>query len=135
MTDRAQADLVVRVADNPEIDPVLDKVWGVTHAARTTGYAREDDRMILEPLQTFLVYFDAFAWGEWIDLAVINEGANDGSITLFDGVVDFTTPIPVDACLLTRCLKGGKNIPNIYSTDGTTIRIFAWGIPLVPVPF
>jgi hypothetical protein len=136
--DRADINLLVRIADNPEFDSDQDKVLLTALQTRTNGYAREDDRWIIFPGQTCILDFDAFEFWEWVELAAKNEGANLATITLVDAWgVQFTIPLPVGACILSRCLKvwkGGGDEPYLYSADGSIVRVFCWGVPLVVPP-
>lgn len=131
MTDYAQADMFIRLAAVPEMDPVQDKVMFYLQANRAAGYAREDDRIILAPLVAFVPEFDAFQDGTWIDIAIRNEGsANEADVTLSDGIVPaYTLEIEPGQTLLLRHYKGAAAAPVFVSTLGTTLRMFAWGEP------
>lgn len=130
MTDFAQVDMLVRIANVPEMDPVQDKLLAYTKAKRTDGYAREDDRLILEPTIAFVPEFDAFQDETWIDVAFRNEGTNVAIVILSDGVVpSYRQRLEANQSILIRHFKGAAAAPVISSILGTTIRMFAWGIP------
>jgi len=129
--DYVDAQLIIRLSDQPEFEVCQDKVWMISSQSETDGYAREDDRWILAAGQTVVIDFDAFKDCDWLDLVAQNEGANPADITLIDDAgVRFTLPIPVNACLLVRCykewVKPGDE-PTLYSALGTRVRVFAWG--------
>lgn len=130
--DYADVQLLLRIADNPEIDPVLDDVLMTSAQSEADGYAREPDHWIVAAGDTVDIDFDAFADCNWLDLAVQNEGANQADLTLTDDLgVEFTLPIPANDCLLVRAYKvipkPGDAPAYLYSALGTRVHIFAWG--------
>jgi len=130
MTDYATADLLVRIANVPEIDPVFDKILAYLRANRPAGYAREDDLIILEPTITFVPEFDAFAAGSWVDVAFRNEGANPAIVTLSDATVpSYRQLLEPLQTILVRTNKAAWRANSIVSTLGTRVRMFAWGEP------
>jgi hypothetical protein len=135
--DYADVQMSARLADNPEMVVDQDKVWLTSYQTELDGYAREDDRWILEPGDTALLDFDAFQDFEWIEVGVQNEGANPVDVTLVDWWgVRFTIPVPARSCMLLRCFKMWKEPdgPSLHSDLGTKVRVFAWGIPYSPPP-
>lgn len=130
MVDYAQVDMFVRIADNPEIDPVQDKVAWCMSASRSAGYARDDVRPIIAAGDHIHLDFDMFQLDQWIEVAVINDGPAAGSITLSDAALDYTIPVPIDACLLLRHFNNANpGAPLVSSTVGTKMRLFKFGPP------
>jgi hypothetical protein len=132
MTDYAYSQTLIRLADNPEIDPPQDKVYLISTQTEAAGYAREDNRWVVAAGDTVDIDLDAFQDCDWVDLAVQNEGANQADLTLTDDLgVEFTLPIPAGAYMLLRAYKvipkPGDAPAYLYSAGGTKVRIFAWG--------
>jgi len=131
MVDYVKAEMLVRIADVPEMNPVQDKTpffW--TKASRADGYAREGDLVILEPTVAFIPEFDAFQDGTWIDLAFRNEGANVAIVILSDGVVpSYRQRLEPLQTIKVKHFKGAAAAPVLESLLGTKIRMFAWGVP------
>lgn len=131
MTDYAYVQIIARIADNPELEPLHDKVMMTSSQSESDGFAREDNHWIIKPGDTVDLDFDAFKDSDWIDVAFQNEGDNDAEITLTDDMgVEFTLPLLVGASLLLRCYKvipkpGGA--PSMTSAGGTRVHVFAWG--------
>jgi hypothetical protein len=131
MTDYAQVDMLIRLSDVPEIDPVQDKVLLYSASNRAAGYAREDDHMILAANDPWPIDFDAFANDTWIDVAFRNEGPNRVDVTLHDGTVDFDQRLESGRTILLRHYKGAQAAPQLLSILGSKVRMFAWGEPFV----
>lgn len=130
MADFAQVDMFIRLAAVPEMDPVQDKVLFKTVARRTDGYAREDDRIILDAGIPFIPEFDAFQDETWIDLGVTNEGAAVAIVILSDGVVPaYRQRLEPAQSILIRHFKGAASAPVFTSVLGTKLRMWSWGEP------
>lgn len=131
MTDYAYAQIIARLADNPEFDPLHDKVLMTFSGSETDGYAREDNRFILAAAQTIDLDLDAFKDEDWVNIAVQNEGPNEATLSIVDDVGAISAiPFEAGACLLVRCYKqvpkpGGA--PALSTTLGAKVRVFAWG--------
>jgi hypothetical protein len=136
--DYADVQLIARLADNPELVVDDDKVWLTSYQTETDGYAREDDRWIIAPGDTAWLDFDAFKDSDWIDLAVKNEGASSVNVALLDdNAVRFTTLLEAGRAILLRCYKWWAKPgdgPFLYSAGGTSVRVFAWGLPFEGQP-
>jgi hypothetical protein len=129
MTDYAQVDMLIRLSEVPEIDPVQDKVLLYSASNRTAGYAREDDHIILTAMDVWFIDFDAFLLASWIDVAFRNEGPNSVVVTLFDGANPFDQLLESGRSILLRHFKDAQAAPVLTSTLGTKVRMFAWGEP------
>lgn len=130
MTDFVDVDVKIKIANNAERDPILDRITHQMNANRANGYARENDRWIIAAADEIALDFDAFALDGWVECLFINEGAQSASVTLSDASGDFTIPLPADACILLRHFNNSTpGSPKVESSGGTTVRMFAWGTP------
>lgn len=131
MADFAQVDMFIRLAAVPEMDPVQDKVLFKTVAKRADGYAREDDRVIIEAAGNFVPEFDAFAADSWIDMLIMNEAGNVAYVVVSDAIAPAVRQrLEVGQTLLIRHYHAAASAPVFVSLLGCTLRYFAWGAPV-----
>lgn len=132
MTDYVKMEFRVKIASNPELDPILDGISRSYEANRTDGYARDHAALIVAEADSVAIEFGKFAVDTWVDIAMHNAGAEDADITLSDETGDHTFPIEADQVLVVRHYNNSTpGAPTVASTLGTTVELFMWGEPYV----